>query len=296
MIVITEDQTEIRSALEADLRASTDAARIVCDRLFYIKDVKTRPCEEVLSFVPEQEQATPCAWIGYSPTARKYAEMYEALMAKGLVLLNEPIGHNEVTELLSYYPAICDITPRTVRIDNIEECGAAGNDLKYPVFIKGAEQSKKGSGWEACVANDLEHFQRLVGAYLKWNPYVIGRQFVNLKYSRTSPAGFRFGREYRVFLYNRAVLAYGYYWDGDDPLKSLTSSEESSVLNLAVEAARKVRAPFIVVDVGQTEDDRWIIIEMGDAQFAGLGCTPGLTMWNNLNRIVSEHRSAQPQR
>ncbi len=67
---------------------------------------------------------------------------------------------------------------------------------------------------------------------------VVVRKLVNLRHSRTSAEGFPFGREYRVFLFATEVLGYGYYWEGDDPLKVLTAGEERTVLKLAVEAAR----------------------------------------------------------
>ena len=80
-------------------------------------------------------------------------------------------------------------------------------------------------------------------------------------------------------------MGFGYYWEGDDPLKLLMPSEEEAVLRLATEAAAQVGTPYIAVDVGQVEDGRWIVIETGDAQFSGLSQTPTLPLWNQLSKI-----------
>jgi hypothetical protein len=81
------------------------------------------------------------------------------------------------------------------------------------------------------------------------------------------------------------VLGWGYYWGGDDPLKVLTVGEERAVLHLAAEATRRVETPYIAVDVGQTEDGAWIVIETGDAQFSGVSQVPLLPLWNKLVRL-----------
>ena len=112
------------------------------------------------------------------------------------------------------------------------------------------------------------------------------RRLEKLRYVRSSPEGFPFGREYRVFIYKQRILGYGYYWEGDDPLKPLTAAEENAVLGLAIEAAGRVGTPYIAVDIGQVEDGRWIVIETGDAQFSGVSQTPLLPLWNKLSQIT----------
>ncbi len=116
---------------------------------------------------------------------------------------------------------------------------------------------------------------------------VIVRQFVALRHVQTSPLYLPFGREYRVFMYESRVLAWGYYWEGDDPLKPLTSEEETKVLTMAREAARRLGVPYVAIDIGQLEDGRWIVIECGDAQFSGLSQIPPLKIWSQIAAIDS---------
>jgi hypothetical protein len=82
-----------------------------------------------------------------------------------------------------------------------------------------------------------------------------------------------------VFLYGDQVLGFGYYWEGDDPLRALTVEEENQMLSVARAAALQVGVPFIIVDVGQVTNGEWIVIEVGDAQFAGASQTPLIALW-----------------
>jgi len=111
---------------------------------------------------------------------------------------------------------------------------------------------------------------------------VVVRELVALRYSRTAPNGFPLGREYRAFVLGDALIGLGYYWDGADPLAPLGAGERPLVETLAREAARRVRTPYIAVDIGQTEAGNWIVIETGDAQFSGVSQVLLLPLWNAL--------------
>jgi hypothetical protein len=166
--------------------------------------------------------------------------------------------------------------------------GQAVSELGLPVFVKGTVQSRKARGWKACLAETADELERLTAAYLslegRTRGRVIVRELVKLRHVQSSPQGFPFGREYRVFLYGKSILGYGYYWEGDDPLEDLTSEEEAAVLGLARTAAR-IGTPFVSVDIGQLEDGHWIVIESGDAQFSGYSKIPVLSLWNSISRI-----------
>jgi hypothetical protein len=115
---------------------------------------------------------------------------------------------------------------------------------------------------------------------------VILRELVQLRHTRSSGLGFPLGREFRLFLYKGEVLAFGYYWEGDDPLRQRSSLEEHDMLTIAKEAARRVPTPYLAVDVGQLEDGRWIVIEVGDAQFCGASQVSLWALWNKLASLA----------
>lgn len=51
---------------------------------------------------------------------------------------------------------------------------------------------------------------------------------------------------------------------------------------LAYEVARRIGAPFLVIDVAQTLEGNWIAIECNDGQESGYAGIPPIGLWNTL--------------
>jgi len=181
------------------------------------------------------------------------------------------------------------LTPQSVIVTDPNQCAAAVSVLGLPVFVKGIVQSRKARGWKACVAESLPDLRELTLAYLSLEGRTRGRvavrELVQLRFANKTALGFPIGREYRIFMYGKQVLGYGYYWDGDDPLSLLTPTERDQVIALAVKAAGRMDVPFLAVDIGQLEDGRWIVIETGDAQFSSVSQIPLLPLWHEISKI-----------
>ena len=293
MIVLSESSPQLPPSASADdLRKATEAARLTGCRVYHLPPDfdQCGTAENALAGVPTQKQETPAIWIGYIPGPSRYAAIYAAALEKRIRLLNDPEQHLDAQEFDRAYPRLAGLTPRSVTITSEEGCAGAVHTLGLPLFVKGAVQSRKSRGWKACVAETPDELRLLCRHLLtlenRSRGRVVVRQLVKLRHSRISAEGFPLGREYRVFLYGRRVVGFGYYWEGDDPLKALSPVEESAVLELAAEAAARVGTPYVAVDVGQVEDGCWIVIETGDAQFSGVSQTPILQLWNKLSQIT----------
>lgn len=297
MIVFSEDSPRLTPSSSAQsIKAVTEAARLTNCRIYYIPQEEV--CDsaaDALSYVPVQLEETLGVWVGYIPTAEWYAAIYVEALAKGIRLLNTPEEHLDAQEFDRAYARLQDLTPSSVIITCLEECAQAVAQLGLPVFVKGAIQSRKARGWKACVAETPEELERLCAQLLELDTRsrgrVVVRQLVKLRHHRVSAQGFPFGREYRVFLYHQEILGFGYYWEGDDPLKSLLPHEQTVVLAMAKEAALRVGSPFLAVDIGQTDANDWIVIETGDAQFSGVSQIPLLSLWHAISNISDEARS-----
>lgn len=289
MIILSEDSDQLLpTASSRENHTVTEAAKLLGGRVYYIPDDFSRceTAENALWHLPSQERETLGIWIGYIPTPSRYAAIYQAALNKGVRLPNSPEEHLRVQEFDRAYPRLQGLTPASVVVTHPNQCESAIAQLGLPVFVKGTVQSRKQRGWKACVAESLEELQKLTQQLLslsgRTRGRVIVREFVKLRHSRSSPAGFPFGREYRVFIYRQQILGWGYYWEGDDPLKPLTNREQEQVLTLALEAARWMEVPYIAVDIGQREDGEWIVIETGDPQFSSLSQIPLLPLWNQI--------------
>ncbi|MFN6571566.1 ATP-grasp domain-containing protein [Dendronalium sp. ChiSLP03b] len=294
MIVLSESIEQIEQSASAnENKLMTEAAQLLGCKVYYIPRDFERcgNAENALWHIPEYAKETAGIWVGYIPELERYEAIYQAALAKGIKLLNTPLEHRIALEFDLFYPHLKGLTPESVIIASTNECIQAGELLGYPVFIKGAVQSRKQQGWESCVANNQEELIRLTEWLLKLKyssrSKVIVRKLVKLRHQRLAPNGFPMGREFRCFIYNQQILKYGYYWDGQDNLSQLSKHEEKQVLSLAILAAERLRVPYIAIDIGQLESGEWIVIETADAQFAGVCQIPALELWNKLKDISS---------
>jgi hypothetical protein len=292
MIVLSEASDQLEpSASARDIKASTEAARLMGCRVYHIPQDFTvcENAENALSHVRRLEAEALGVWVGYIPTPDHYKAVYQVALAKNIRLLNDPEQHVRVQEFDRAYPLLRGLTPESRIITSIEQCQEVAEQLGFPLFIKGAVQSLKAHGWDACVAHTLEELKRLTAYLLGWSERARGRvvirRVVKLRHVRTSPQGFPLGREYRVFIYREKVVAWGYYWQGEDALKRLAAREREDMLSIAVRAAQQLSVPYVAVDVGQAEAGEWIVIETGDPQFAGVSQISLFQMWSELLKV-----------
>lgn len=288
MIVLAEDPLQLApSSSRDDIARGLEAARISGARVFTIPSdfSQCEDAEGALWHVSHQAAPTPAAWLGYIPDFARYQAIYDAALAKNIVLPNAPAQHQRAQEFDLFYPFIEHLTPRSLILHSPADCALAAREIGFPMFLKGAVQSRKARGWKACVAHDLAELEQLSAALWELENRsrgrVIARELVNLRHARTH-GDFPLGREFRVFVLRGEVLSCGYYWPGQDPFSTLNPAERSAVYALALEAAKRLDVPYLAIDIGQTQDEKWLVIEVGDAQFAGLSGNEPLVLWNRL--------------
>jgi hypothetical protein len=298
MIVLSEDRESLTpSASARENRIATETAKLLGFRVYYIPEDFSRceNAENALAHIPVQDKEQWGIWVGYIPTPERYEAIYTAALRRRIRLLNTPEQHLTAQEFDRAYSQLQGLTPESLVLTSPQQCTQAVQTLELPVFVRGAVQSRKTRGWKACVADTLEELQHLTKQMLllegRSRGRVIVRKLVHLRHCQSSPEGFPFGREYRIFLYGQRVLAWGYYWEGDDPLKPLASEEETAVLELAREAAKRLAVPYVTIDIGQLQEGQWIVIEAGDAQFSGISQIPPLKLWNALREIDASHQA-----
>ena len=287
MIVLSEATPSLPDApSKADLLRSTEAARLQDWQVFEIS--QEGPAHERLWHVPHQLHPAPAVWVGFIPSWETYQSFHAECQNKNLQLLNDPAQHRRVLELDCQ--RLAALTPETVTVSSLEELEETLPVLSLPVFVRGAVQSRKARGWQACVAADSNELRALVKIHLdleqRSRGKVLLRRLLRLRHDECSAQGFPFGREYRVFLLNQTVLGWTYYWDRPDKLAHLDETEYAEVIGLALETQRRLEVPFLSVDIGQDEKLRWWVIETGDAQFSGLSRLSPLKFWLNLKSAI----------
>ena len=201
-----------------------------------------------------------------------------------------PAQHQRALEGDRALVALDYLTPATVVVTSPTQCAAAAAQLGFPLFVKGVVKSHKEAGWAACVATSLPELQVLVEQTLArpamTRGRVLVRQVVPLRHVVGALGDFPISREYRVFLAREQVLASGFYWEDYADAWRLSTTDQQALLELAREAGRRLRVPFLIADVAQVESGAWLVIEVGDAQFAGLSQVPPLRLWSGLLRVL----------
>lgn len=79
-------------------------------------------------------------------------------------------------------------------------------------------------------------------------------------------------------------MAKGFYWSASHPELKQRASWAKLAEELVFAAAKRVSeyVNFFVLDVAETQDGSWIVIEINDAQMSGLcGCDPH-ELYSNL--------------
>ncbi len=292
MIVFSEASPDLDpDKSDGDINGATRAAVGLGVPVFFLERASALETDEdPLAHVPAQPGEQPAVWIGHIPTPERYAQVHAQALARGIRLINTPEEHRRALEFDGAYPRLAGLTPRSVVVDAVHAVGTAVEQLGLPLFIKGSVLSRKSYGWKACVAGTREEAEALVGRLLRISSLSRGRavlrELVRLRRTEQVLEGFPTAREYRLFLLRGEVVASGYYWPFADPYGPLTGEDEAAVHALAREAARRMEVPYLSVDVGQREDGRWTVIEVGDPQFAGVGHISVSTLYQNLRAAL----------
>ena len=291
IVVFSEDSPKNAPTQASEsLHACADAARLAGLRVFNIPSedfAEFGGADSVLDHLPKQENALGIL-VGYIPTEKRYRELRSAALKKGVFMPQYAMHMKKVMEFERFYPSISDLTAKSVVVNTESDLAVAAETIGFPCFVKGGIKSLKEKGWTACTAVDAEDLKA------KWEVFrtrtysaqnkMIVREVLPLRHKRKTENGFPMGREYRCFFTHSFTLGYGYYWTGDDPLAQLSPTEEKDMLKVAATVAMRLKVPLLVVDVGQLDDGRWVVIETGDPQFCGVTQINALQFWNALKK------------
>lgn len=299
LLVVDDLGAEASSASGRDLARSTEAARLAGFQLFFVPvDLPAGvEVEDVLANLTPSIHGETALFIGYIPSFERYEKLASAVLGKGYRVLVQPSAHRQMLEMDLASEALGDLSPPFAVITDEAQAEPAVRSLGYPLFLKGSVQSLKHHGLEACTANDPESLVTLVRTLLRKQQHsrgrVVARPLLKLRHVRTSPLGFPLGREYRAVVFQGSVLDIAAYWDGKDSLTELSPAEAREVSDLAANAAMRLMSPLVGVDIGQTEDLRWWVIETNDPQFMGVSHLNPLVVWHRLFEALNARTSQQ---
>lgn len=86
------------------------------------------------------------------------------------------------------------------------------------------------------------------------------------------------------------LLASGFYWSSHPEAKQLASLPPEVLTGIAQKAADALvpHATFFVLDLAETADGRWIVVEVNDGQMSGLSEVDPHELYSNLARVLKD--------
>ncbi|MFL5733421.1 MAG: ATP-grasp domain-containing protein [Chloroflexia bacterium] len=231
--------------------------------------------------VPEQSPPEVAVYRGWMLKPSDYAAMYDALPARGVLLVNSPEEYRHCHYLPESYSVIEGVTAATAWMPlsggealDFEAVMALLRELGGgPVVLKDYVKPQKHYWEEACYipdAADRAGVERVVRRFLELQGEdlaggLVFREFVPLAaVSRHPQSAMPLSEEYRVFFLDGNPIYTVPYWEyGDYPAVGPPVHDFLGV-------AGQVRSRFFTMDLARRAGGTWMVIELGDAQVAGL--------------------------
>lgn len=237
--------------------------------------------EAVARNIPRHQILMPALYRGWMLKPVTYARLYDILFAKNIELINTPDSYHHCHHLPASYDIICAKTAKTIwfsknQIDcDIEEVFRQVEKVfgDSAVIVKDYVKSRKHEWDDACFiprASDHNNLMRVTNNFLQrqgdeLNEGLVFREFLPLKFlTNHTKSAMPLAKEFRLFFLSGALLQVMYYWDEGN------YSETWPDIEPFLEIARNIKSSFFTMDIAETEDGRWKVIELGDGQVSGL--------------------------
>ncbi len=235
--------------------------------------------DKAVRHFPQRDNNEIALYRGWMVNTESYRALYEALSRRRYVLMNNPDEYRHAHHLPESYSVIRDNTPKTVwttrgpTFERSELMALLAPFGDVPIIVKDFVKSQKYHWKEACFipsAQDAEAVSRVTARFVELQGDdltggLVFREFVELAPLTThSKSGMPLTKEFRMFvLYGKPLLTIEYWEEGE-------YCDEAPPQNLFGDVAAKVQSRFFTMDVARCTNGRWIIIELGDAQVAGI--------------------------
>lgn len=221
-----------------------------------------------------------------------YSKLYETLGVRGIKLIHTPQQHLLASELPRWYPVLADLTPRSMWLTTPPSVEEIEREFSYPIFIKGSRQTSRHKA-ALSIVRRREDCRRVI-EHFKTNPILhhqefVCREFVELRQVEVRvvtdkiPPAF----EFRTFWWRKQCVGAGAYWS-EFANYDWTREEQHAALRVASEAAQRLNAVFLTIDVAQDAAGKWIVIECNDGQESGYNGVAPIALWQKILDVERE--------
>jgi hypothetical protein len=200
-------------------------------------------------------------------------------------LVNTTEQHNWIANF-DYYEDLKRFTPESWNDSNFHLCQHPG-----PFVVKGRTNSRKFQ-WNtkmfaATKADALSVASDLLSDGQICDQGIIYRKFVPLKVFEVGINDLPFSNEWRFFFYKNNLLSSGYYWS---TAEHIPEKADKACIDFAQQVASVVKdhVNFFVLDIAETLDGQWILIEVNDGTMSGLSENNPDELYGNLKKVFAD--------
>lgn len=219
-----------------------------------------------------------------------YQELNADLAKQNCRLVNSYKEHKYLANVSEWYTDLKGLTPETW-----EDFISIPKEISGPFVLKGQTNSRKQLWKTHMFAKDREAagqvLNKLLDDTMLSHQGIVIRKFEELVSCGEDLTGIPISKEFRFFVLDDQVICGGFYWSQHvDEIKEKWSVDEVPQ-DLLQSVIKRVgtKARFYTIDVAQkASDGSWIVVELGDAQMAGLSCNDPHALYSGIRRILSE--------
>lgn len=242
-----------------------------------------RHAEKYFPIEESRMNCRDCLVIGRYSVLPYYNELERDLKIIGSRLINTFDEHRWITSF-AYYRELKDFTPETWDDEHIHLCAHQG-----PFVVKGKMSSKK-RNWKTHMfartrRDALEVAKRIKEDSDIREQGVVYRKYVPLKTYEIGHNGLPHTNEWRFFYWKTRRLSCGYYWSEADCVSQAELHPEAEQLATTIASVAANYATFFAMDLAETDEGDWILIELNDGQMA-------VPSENDLNELYGSLREA----
>ena len=247
--------------------------------LIEFEDLIANNVQQAIRRIPNSDSIEDAIYRGWMLKPKQYQQLYTALLERGIRLINTPEMYLHCHYLPASYPVIKDYTPYSVWLAyddtfSMETVHALVTVFGCkPIIVKDYVKSQKHYWHEACYipdASDKKAVERIVEKFLELqdtdlNEGLVFREFVEFQpLTQHSKSEMPLTQEYRVFMLDGKPIVTTNYWsEGDYPDELVGMQQFEDIM-------QGVNSRFYTMDVARQIQGEWMIVELGDAQVAGL--------------------------
>lgn len=241
--------------------------------------------ENHFPIVTSRTTCRDCLVIGRYSVLPFYGEVEADLAVNRCKLINSHSQHSWIANF-KYYGQLKEVTPETWDDNNIYLC-----DHEGPFVVKGKMTSKKRQ-WQTHMLAKSKKQALAIGEELRQDTWIgdqeiIYRRYVPLRTFGFGNNGLPYTNEWRFFYLKNHRLSYGYYWSISDCVHLAEMTPQGLALADKVAGIASKFTTFFAVDIAETDDNRWILVELNEGQMANLCENDPEEFYKNLRSAVS---------